>query len=152
RHINEDCPDPRALVPEVSGGAADLIRAMTNRDRGLRLHPEEVVQRIDAILGRGTASIKSSSSARRPAVATRSSGHVKTTSSARQRTLASPPPKEAEKAPEEGRERQVVAALVVVGALIVAVAVGLLAHGGPHGDAAPVVTPDGDGAPKLPPP
>src|SRR5579883_3200745 len=81
RHINEDCPDPRALAPEVSGGTAELIRLMTARERGLRLHPEEVVQRIDAILGRGTANLKSSSSARRPALATRSSGHAKTVSS-----------------------------------------------------------------------
>jgi serine/threonine protein kinase len=54
RHINEDCPDPRALVPEISEGAVTLLRRMAARDRAVRARPEEIIQAADNLLA-GTA-------------------------------------------------------------------------------------------------
>ncbi|HZV01304.1 MAG TPA: serine/threonine-protein kinase, partial [Planctomycetota bacterium] len=54
RHINEDCPDPRALVPEISEGAVSLLRRMTARDRNNRAQPQEIIQTADNLLA-GTA-------------------------------------------------------------------------------------------------
>jgi serine/threonine protein kinase len=50
RHINEDCPDPRATVHDVSEPVVALLRRMTMRDRSARARPEEVILTATAIL------------------------------------------------------------------------------------------------------
>lgn len=51
QHIQKDCPDPRALNPNVSEGCAQLVRDMTRRDQKLRYgHSDRLLRDIDLVL------------------------------------------------------------------------------------------------------
>jgi serine/threonine protein kinase len=50
RHINEDCPDPRKFVPELSAGTAEVVRRLSARTREERPMPAEALQLIDSVL------------------------------------------------------------------------------------------------------
>jgi predicted Ser/Thr protein kinase len=91
RHLNEDCPDPRKIVPEISEASIALLRRMTDRDRTNRARPEEVIQLADHLLagtaltlvGAPGAPVALPNAKRAGAVATRSSGRTSTLETAK---------------------------------------------------------------------
>jgi serine/threonine protein kinase len=56
RHINEDVPDPRKVVPELSESSVKIVRGLTARERAERYPvPADVVRDLDAVLTGGEA-------------------------------------------------------------------------------------------------